>query len=70
MIETKCPSCGADIPDQNGYWLAQLKIERKRADDNLRLAAERAAEINELRKEIFKLREKYSRVCAQTTEEP
>lgn len=55
MTDPKCPSCGADIPDQTGYWLAQLKIERKRADDNLRLAAERAAEINELQKKVSEL---------------
>lgn len=34
------------------YWIAQVRAEKKRADDNLRLAAERATEISELQKQV------------------
>ena len=52
MANPICPTCGAEIPDQSGYWSAQLKVERKRADQNLRLVIERTAEIYELEKKV------------------
>jgi len=45
-------SYSSDPSKSAEYWLKVIQQERKRADDNLRLAAERASVIAELRKEL------------------
>lgn len=52
----------AAIEDPSGYWQAQLARERKRADDNLRLAAEVRSQLAELQREAQELRKQAARI--------
>ena len=42
----------SEEPPKTDYWQKVARIERKKAEDNLRLAAERASTIEELKDEL------------------